>query len=72
MNQTINKLPSPASPPVHERYKRANPLSKKGHAQLPRWPVSGLTEPLSPPSQARVQNAQWLMMKAECVVLALE
>ena len=36
--------------------------------QSPCWPVSGLTELVSSPSQARVQNAQWLVMKAECVL----
>ena len=56
-------MPSPASPPVHERYE---PSAEIGRDGSPCWPVSGLTELPSSPSQARVQNAQWLLMKAEC------
>jgi hypothetical protein len=32
----------------------------------PCWPVSGLTELLSSPSQVLVQGSQWRMMKADC------
>jgi hypothetical protein len=50
---------------MHERYEPPN--RKNRHDGTPCWPVSGLTELPSSPSQARVQNAQWLVMKAECV-----
>jgi hypothetical protein len=33
--------------------------------QSPCWPVSGLTELPSSPSQVLVQGSQWLLMKAE-------
>ena len=34
-------------------------------ANSPCWPVSGLTERPSSPSQVLVQGTQWLVMKAE-------
>jgi len=66
MGSTFNKMPSPASPPVHERYERAAKSWTCAFTLLAGIRADGTA--IQSPSQARVQNAQWLMMKAECVL----